>query len=131
MTVFVDTSAFFALLDSESEMNPAALSALRTLADRDDVLVTHSYVVVESIALVQRRLGKAAVRAFLQNVAPEIETIWVDETLHSAGVAALLSSPSAISLVDHVSFAVMRERGIRTAFAFDVDFAKAGFTVVP
>jgi predicted nucleic acid-binding protein len=35
------------------------------------------------------------------------------------------------SLVDWVSFEVMRRRGIETAFAFDRDFATAGFAVVP
>jgi hypothetical protein len=35
------------------------------------------------------------------------------------------------SLVDAVSFAVMRERGISTAFAFDRHFVTAGFVVVP
>jgi predicted nucleic acid-binding protein len=104
---------------------------MRALIESEEALVTHSYVAVESIALVQRRLGRSAVRALLEDLLPEIETIWVDEALHAAGVAALLSSPSAISLVDHVSFAVMRERGIQNALAFDSDFAKAGFTVLP
>jgi predicted nucleic acid-binding protein len=35
------------------------------------------------------------------------------------------------SLVDAVSFAVMRERGIAEAFAFDRHFLIAGFTLVP
>jgi predicted nucleic acid-binding protein len=30
-----------------------------------------------------------------------------------------------------VSFRFMRDRGIRRAFAFDKDFAKEGFEVVP
>lgn len=35
------------------------------------------------------------------------------------------------SYVDCVSIAIMRRRGIREAFAFDDDFVKIGFTVVP
>jgi predicted nucleic acid-binding protein len=54
--------------------------------------------------------------------------VWVDEAAHAAGVAALLAAlPTRISLVDFVSFEVMRERGISRAFAFDDDFRKAGF----
>jgi predicted nucleic acid-binding protein len=34
-----------------------------------------------------------------------------------------------LSLVDAVSFAVMREAGITRAFAFDEDFRAAGFEV--
>ncbi|HYT77414.1 MAG TPA: hypothetical protein VEL79_21840 [Vicinamibacterales bacterium] len=32
-----------------------------------------------------------------------------------------------LSLVDHVSFLVMRRRKVSTAFAFDPDFTSAGF----
>ncbi len=60
-----------------------------------------------------------------------IEVRRVDSDLHALGVAALLASPAAPSLVDQVSFALMRERGIDTAFAFDADLARAGFAVLP
>lgn len=44
----------------------------------------------------------------------------------------MLATPrSKISLVDRVSFEVMRARGINEAFAFDRDFAAAGFVVHP
>lgn len=61
-----------------------------------------------------------------------LSTVWVDERLHDAAVAATLAAPrSAISLVDRTSFEVMRTVGANDAFAFDRDFATAGFTVVP
>jgi predicted nucleic acid-binding protein len=57
-----------------------------------------------------------------------LSTVWIDEATHAAGVAALLAAPPAdISLVDFVSFEVMRERGIPRAFAFDDGFRAAGF----
>ena len=44
---------------------------------------------------------------------------------------AWLGEPSRCpSLVDGVSFEVMRERGIERAFAFDRDFVHAGFAVL-
>lgn len=39
----------------------------------------------------------------------------------------LVTQRRAPSLVDFVSFEVMRERGITTAFAFDDDFRRQGF----
>jgi predicted nucleic acid-binding protein len=92
--------------------------------------VTHSYVVVETVALAQRRLGAEAAREFLQELAPVVTTVWVDEPTHQAGVAALLAAlPTNVSLVDFVSFEVMRERGISVVFGFDDDFVAAGFTM--
>lgn len=131
MSVFVDTSALYALLDAGDEQHARAAAALRTLRERGADLVTHGYVVVETSALAQRRLAADAQRALLQGLLAVVDVVAVDPQLHAAGITALLKAPSAPSLVDQVSFALMRERGIDTAFAFDADFAKAGFTVVP
>ena len=43
----------------------------------------------------------------------------------------LAALPTEVSLVDHVSFHVMRMLGITRAFAFDADFAAAGFSTLP
>jgi predicted nucleic acid-binding protein len=57
-----------------------------------------------------------------------LSIVWIDEATHAAGAAALLAAlPTRTSLVDFVSFEVMRERGIPRAFAFDDDFRAAGF----
>jgi predicted nucleic acid-binding protein len=94
--------------------------------------MTHNYVLVETVAIAQRRLGEVAARRLLQELTPVLTTVWVDEATHAAGVAALLAAlPTKISLIDFVSFEVMRENGISRAFAFDDDFAAAGFELAP
>ncbi len=131
MSVFVDTSALYALLDAGDEHHTRAAAAIGLLRERADQLVTHSYVVVETSALAQRRLPAEAQPALFQELLAVVEVVMVEPQLHAAGVAALLGAPAGPSLVDRVSFALMRERGITTAFAFDSDFIKAGFRVVP
>ena len=101
------------------------------LLESDD-LVSHNYVVVETSALVQRRLGPRAVRALHSDLLGPVDVEWIDESLHESGVAALLAARGgALSLVDCVSFEVMRRRGIARAFAFDRDFVRHGFETVP
>ena len=52
--------------------------------------------------------------------------------LHERAVAALLTAGDRdLSLVDCVSFEVMRRSGLDTAFAFDEGFTKQGFRVTP
>ena len=131
MTVFVDTSALYALLDRDDAQHSAARAAFSALLESEE-LTTHSYVLVETVALTQRRLGPDAVRALTQDLLPAITTVWVDEAAHAAGLAALLAAlPTEVSLVDHVSFHVMRTLGITRAFAFDGDFNAAGFSTLP
>ncbi len=131
-SVFVDTSALYAALDADDDHHGRGAAGLDRLLDeleRNAVeAVTHSSVVVEITALVQRRLGMTAVRALLDDVLPQLHTVWVDADLHAQAVTALLAANHrSVSLVDWTSFVVMRRLGLQTAFAFDADFERQGF----
>jgi predicted nucleic acid-binding protein len=93
--------------------------------------VTTSYVLVECYALLQRRLGRSAVRAFRDRFAPLLEVVWVASALHERGLDDLVDrGRTSVSLVDAVSFAAMREAAVDTAFTFDAHFGDEGFEVV-
>jgi predicted nucleic acid-binding protein len=52
--------------------------------------------------------------------------------MHQAAVSALLvAGKRNLSLVDCVSFEVMRQGGIRTAFTLDWHFNEQGFEIIP
>jgi predicted nucleic acid-binding protein len=134
--VFVDTSALYAGLDSTDANGARAAPIWTRLLHGVEVgtteLVTHSSVVVESVALVPRRLGMAATRVLLDEFVRSMTVVWVDAELHARATTALLAANRRdVSLVDWTSFEVMRERAIDVAFAFDDDFAKQGFTLLP
>ncbi len=128
---FVDTSALLAFLDRDAvHHTPVAASLTTMLADRRGL--THNYVVIETEALVRRRLGAPVVRRLLADVLPLLEVAWVDAELHSAAVSAHLRAlRRRSSLVDHVSFELMRRRELGVALALDRDFATEGFRVLP
>jgi uncharacterized protein len=131
VTVFVDTSAFVAAFDRDHPRRDELLDAFEHLAASDD-LVTHQYVVLETVALLQRRLGLDAVEGFVQRFLRPLEIVWVDPALHTEALAALLrSGRRGVSLVDWVSFIVMRRRSMQRALALDADFATEGFDVLP
>ena len=126
--IFVDTSALYALADSADPNHEKARRILDGLLDRDEILLTHSYVLVESIALVQHRLGTAPAVQLAESRGFEVE--WVDAARHGDAVRALgARGKRRVSFVDLVSFGVMRARGIGTAFAFDEDFRREGFAL--
>jgi predicted nucleic acid-binding protein len=131
MRVFVDTSALYALLDASDQYHPNAVEILRILAQQAAEMITTNYVIVETIALVQNRLGMQAVNDFIQHIKPLLEIVWVTENIHQAAEAILLSRQQRrLSLVDCVSFVVMRELGISTAFANDQHFSSEGFSLL-
>lgn len=131
MSVFVDTSALYAVLDRDDVNHAAAAAEYASLLDRA-ALLTHSYVVVETSALVQRRLGMEGVRVLADDLLPACDLVFVDEALHRAATAALVAAGDRdVSLVDWTSFELMRQRGVSEAFAFDDDFSAQGFELVP
>lgn len=131
MRIFIDTSAFYALLDRDDTHHPRARRAWIELLRAAHTLVTSNYVLVEAFALLQNRLGIEAIRAFHDELLPLINIEFVASGTHRSGVAVLLSaSRRDLSLVDCVSFEVMRTSGINTVFAFDKHFKEQGFTLI-
>jgi len=131
VTVLVDTSAFFAVISPRDLHHEAARSWFVASGSEMRRLVTHNYVVLESCALVRSRLGIGAMRSLFEEILPVVDIVFVDASLHRAAVTSCLANPDGPSLVDQVSFHVMRDRGVRQAFAFDEDFGRAGFETVP
>jgi len=132
VTVFADTSGLLAVLDRAEASHRRAATTWRKLIESDETIVTSNYILIELVALAQRRLGLDAVRAIESAVVPSLSVVWVDESLHRRATAAMLTaSRRALSLVDCSSFEIMRDHGIETAFALDRDFAAQGFALVP
>ncbi|MGH2460717.1 MAG: type II toxin-antitoxin system VapC family toxin [Chloroflexota bacterium] len=132
MAVFVDTSGVVATLNPRDENHPAARARWIELLERDEILHTTNYAIVESLAVLSRRLGFSAVRAFQADVVPVLTIFWVDPDVHGRAVSALLTAGERhLSLVDCVSFEVMRRLDLDTAFAFDAHFAEQGFRSLP
>jgi len=132
LSVFIDTSAFYAVFDADDEEHPRAREAWEDLVSGEDLLFTSNYVLVETLALLQGRLGVEAVRAFHDAAAPLLRVLWVDRGVHREAVTAVLTAGRRrFSLVDCSSFALMRRHGLDTAFAFDNHFPEQGFTAVP
>lgn len=94
-------------------------------------LLTHNYVLLETTALLQNRIGIDAVDDLHRRLSPVLDTFWVAADEHTAALIAVIASKHrAISLVDRVSFYVMRRLEIDRAFTFDEHFASEGFALV-
>ena len=131
MIVFVDTSALFALLASNDLMHQKASRNFMFCADHDAQLVTSSYVLVETLALLQNRIGMPAVSDFQLKFLPLLEVIWVDAEWHNRAMQRLVSHDRrTLSLVDCLSFEIMESLDIKLAYSFDKHFREYGFKLI-
>jgi predicted nucleic acid-binding protein len=129
---FVDTSFFIALLTKEDQFHAKADQAWKSLVEADALLVCNNYTLLETFSLIQRRLGLEAVGEFQRDVVPLLAVEWVDENVHEAGLAAVLTAKRRnLSLVDCISFEVMRRKGVKNAHVFDKHFQEHGFHCLP
>lgn len=124
-----------ALLHARDHAHARAATAWRALqAGRRD-LITTNLVLAETHALLARRIGVEEGLQFLDAFAGvrSRHVLWVDEDLTRVAVDRWLRSrrSQALSLTDATSFEVMEREGAREAFAFDLDFERAGFTCLP
>lgn len=128
MNAYVDTSAFWAILDRDDQHHAEAQKRWVNLLENAATLVCTNYILLETTALLQNRLGIEAVRDFTQDVVPLLTVEWVTPDIHESAIAAVLGAARRrLSLTDCVSFEVMRRLGIHNAFAFDRHFREQGF----
>ena len=132
MNLFVDTSAFYALLDQDDGNHHRAAAAWTKILQAADGLITSNYVVVETVALLQHRIGLDAVRAFQSELVPAVHVAYVDNEIHGQGMLGLLAAGKPkLSLVDCINFELMRHLGLTRVFTFDSHFRQQGFEAVP
>jgi len=130
-TVLVDTSAVLALLVPTDAQHAKARRAFAKLAETESRLLTTSYTLVECYALIDRRIGRDALRRFRSEFAPLLEVIWVGADEHERALDIVeAAGASGPSLVDAASFVVARKHHVDQVFAYDAHFNQAGFVPV-
>jgi len=139
MSVFVDTSAFYALADESDRNHRRAKAAYEVLIG--ERLSTSDHVLVECWFLLGSRLGRDAAIRFWDALRAGIVVVLDvghDDLEHAREVLVRFPDQT-FSLVDATSFAVMEREEIVRAFAFDAHFrvyrfgegSRRRFDVVP
>lgn len=91
MTTFIDTSGLLALGNPDDANHGNAARAWVGLMRRSDTLVTSNYVVLETVALLQRRYGVGAVRRLRDDILPVLEVEWIDREAHATAMSAVIA----------------------------------------
>ena len=129
--VFIDTSAFYALMDRSDSYHQSAGKLWADFLDKGYYLKTSNYVVVETLALLQNRLGFEAADLWSRDVLGIVETLWIDKALHNLAFEIWFSlGRRKLSLVDCASFVIMRQDKIEKVFGFDKHFPEHGFEIL-
>jgi len=121
VSLFVDTSAWYAAADAGDRSNAKA----RRVLSREERLVTSDHVLVETWTLLRHRLGREPAERFWMGLRSGVAII---EPVGPADLEAAWTIGEAFpdqdfSLADRTSFAVMQRLGVHRVATFDDDFA--------
>ena len=121
MSLFVDTSVWYAAADASDRDNPRA----KKILSARERLVSTDHVLAETWLLLRHRLGRDAAEKHwdaLRSGVASIEPVLAAD-LEVAWTVGQDYPDQDFSIMDRTSFAVMQRLGIERAASFDDDFA--------
>jgi uncharacterized protein len=130
--LLADTGALLALFNPRDALHQPARRFVREAAGSRFVVT--ELILAETVTRLRARTDAARAAdlgtALLNS--RRYEVLFVDPPLVDAGLANLRRfADKRLSLVDAVSFAVIRSLGLDGSFTFDRDFSDCGFQVYP
>ena len=130
--VLIDTSAFYALRSATDLFHTRASAAYERLLDREQELWTTSYTLVETVALLHRRLGFEVVSEFSEwRRRADLQVRWIDSRMHDEAWDRFMAERGrGLSFVDWTTVVASYEMR-SPVFTFDGGFASQGLPVVP
>lgn len=135
-TSFVDTSAFYALEDSDDKHHDEAIEtreAIKKGALSIRKLYTSNFIFDETLTLLRMNLGHAHAVDFGGRLKSSkiVEIVRIDEGLEEEAWKIFKTyKDKRYSFTDCSSFALMDEMGIDRAFSFDENFEQYGFSMI-
>ena len=131
MIVLVDTSAFYAAMSDTDHNHADAQRIWQALVRGGHEMVVASPVLLETVALLQRRRGLGVVRLLREALDASAVVVWLNEELHNAAWDELERvNRRRVSLVDCAAAALGRSAGITHIFAFDPHFEDWGLKLL-
>jgi|SRR5215469_13685386 len=121
MSLFVDTSVWYAAADSSDRSNPRAKVILKS----GEALVISDHVLIETWTLLHHKLDSNAAERFWEGLRSGIavmETVTLAD-LEVAWDIGVSWHDQDFSIVDRTSFAVMQRLGIDRVASFDAHFS--------
>jgi uncharacterized protein len=130
--VLLDTSALVALMDADDPARELVAAAWAGILAEPARPVVTNLALLETLAVLPRRLGMDAVAVFCQRHLPLIDVHAVDTPVLLTAIDTWVATRRRdLSLVDMVSFLVMRQEGLTRVLTTDPHFAEQGFECLP
>lgn len=131
-TVFVDTSALYALVNKADQDHTSALRCIEDISQNHLPVLISNFIFDEIYTLLLTKMGRTIATEFGERLREE----WIIESVsfEDEEIAWNIITKNAdknYSYTDATSFAIMKRLGLTTAFTYDHHFSQHGMTVIP
>jgi hypothetical protein len=126
--VFVDASAWAAILNRRDQYHPAAFALYQQLLRAKALLISSSWTIYEALSILKSRAGIEQAEHLwrIVNDPKTSQLVKVDEEVEDAALDMFFGfRDKDWGVVDCTSIIIMEKLGCRTAFAFDEHFSQA------
>lgn len=130
--IFIDADAFVAIASPSDSNHGRAVLIARSLKQRNEVLITSSFVFGEVVTVLSQKEGRKVALSYIDDFSTSgIALMEVDTRLREKGIIVFKKQTSKnVSFTDCVSMVIMQEENIKEIFSFDRIYQKNGFTLL-
>ncbi len=130
--IFIDSSAFLAVLSAEDANHNLAVQTYERLVDREQELWMTSFVLVRIGSLIHERVGIKGLHTFNDSMNGIIHVFWIDGTIYQDALGLVLSPTSVAKFGLDESLTLAAAKRLQThVFTFNSCFSELGIPVLP
>jgi predicted nucleic acid-binding protein len=130
--IFVDSGAYFALLNQRDAWHSDAITIIGRIADQRLRQFTTNAIVIECHGLILSALGRIVAERFIRDMERSSTVVVRCRASDEERAKQIIFEydDKDFSFTDALSFAVMERLGIQRAFTFDRHYSQFGWNVL-
>jgi len=131
MKVFIDTSAFYAIVDKDDANHETASEIINKLVGEKAELYTSNFILSETYTLLRNNVGHSKTIDFIEKARDSLRIIHISEDIEERAIQILKKySDKDFSFVDCTSFVIIEDLKFQKTFAFDKHFKQYGLATL-
>jgi len=131
MKVFIDTSAFYAIVDKDDANHETASEIINKLVGEKAELYTSNFILSETYTLLRNNVGHSKTIDFIEKARDSLRIIHISEDIEERAIRILKKySDKDFSFVDCTSFVIIEDLKFQKTFAFDKHFKQYGLATL-
>jgi predicted nucleic acid-binding protein len=137
MTVFIDTSAWIAIVDKDQRYHDSAQEYFKHLLEKNAKIITNNIVIDEAITWLKENKGSEVASSFLSIIDESVITInlrvdWISRRVRKLSLNQYLKSKDTmLQLSDNYKLETLRRKNADLVFTYNDSFRGFGFPVMP